>query len=540
MKTNANTQSQDGVNVGLSATPNAAAKDLGAMLSAGNTAAADKTQAPSSGTDTFGNLLSDRMAQDAARRRADAQSTADDAARRAEIARKDATRTDAASNGQDAKPADGNTPAPAITTPAGSTADTASAKPAQPAGTKDLDTAAQQAVADPAAQLAAQIEAARQAAQQAAAAMQQPVAQPAPQANTKADADLATPVTGKSPANDAAAAQAAANLAANGTQGAAEPAATAQVGQAGLPAAKDTQANAGNTPTPPATALPDSGTLAQTMARTRAVADNTPPAARQLGTTSSAQGANADHGLARRSDLSAHSTVTQAATAAVTDASSRASNGGNAGTDNAGTQANAQGSGALFQGVLSRANGDAGMAAAPTFAVGGANAGGAAAASITPQQVHTLPTFGDAAWPQSMASQLAFMQVHRQSAAELQLNPAELGGMHVKLEVDNGAVNASFVCQHQAVAELVQDAMPRLRDAMQQGGMQLAQTSVSTGDFSQQQNASQGASAQNQGSGSGNGSGGRYGSGGSQDTTDTLAVAPRRVSTHEGAIDTFA
>ncbi|WKZ88390.1 flagellar hook-length control protein FliK [Ralstonia pickettii] len=525
--------------MGLSATPNAAAKDLGAMLSAGNTAAADKTQAPSSGTDTFGNLLSDRMAQDAARRRADAQSTADDAARRADIARKDATRTDAASNGQDAKPADGNTPAPAITTPAGSTADTASAKPAQPAGTKDLDTAAQQAVADPAAQLAAQIEAARQAAQQAAAAMQQPVAQPAPQANTKADADLATPVTGKSPANDAAA-QAAANVAANGAQGAVEPAATAQVGQAGLPAAKDTQANAGNTPTPPATALPDSGTLAQTMARTRAVADNTPPAARQLGTTSSAQGANADHGLARRSDLSAHSTVTQAATAAVTDASSRASNGGNAGTDNAGTQANAQGSGALFQGVLSRANGDAGMAAAPTFAVGGANAGGAAAASITPQQVHTLPTFGDAAWPQSMASQLAFMQVHRQSSAELQLNPAELGGMHVKLEVDNGAVNASFVCQHQAVAELVQDAMPRLRDAMQQGGMQLAQTSVSTGDFSQQQNASQGASAQNQGSGSGNGSGGRYGSGGSQDTTDTLAVAPRRVSTHEGAIDTFA
>jgi len=36
LKTNANTQSQDGVNVGLSATPNAAAKDLGAMLSAGN------------------------------------------------------------------------------------------------------------------------------------------------------------------------------------------------------------------------------------------------------------------------------------------------------------------------------------------------------------------------------------------------------------------------------------------------------------------------------------------------------------------------
>jgi len=538
LKTNANTQSQDGVNVGLSATPNAAAKDLGAMLSAGNTAAADKTQASSSGTDTFGNLLSDRLAQDAARRRADAQSTADDASRRADIARKDVARTGAARTDQDAKPADANAPVQAVTTPASTTADTANAKPAQPANAKDLDTAAQQAVVDPAAQLAAQIEAARQAAQQAAAA-QQPIAQPAAQSNPAADTDATTQAAGKSSANDAAA-LAAATAAANSTQGAADPATTAQAGQAGLPAAKDAKANAANTPTPPATALPDSGTLTQTMARTRAVADNTPAAVRQLGSTSSAQGANADRGLPRRTDLNAHSTVAQPATAAVTDAASHASNGGNTGnSDNAGTQANAQGSGMQFQGVPSRANGDAGMAA-PTFAVAGANTTAAAGTSITPQQIHTLPTFGDAAWPQSMASQLAFMQVHRQSSAELQLNPAELGGMHVKLEVDNGAVNASFVCQHQAVAELVQDAMPRLRDAMQQGGMQLAQTSVSTGDFSQQQSASQGSSAQSQGGGSGNGnSGSRYG-GGSQDRTDALAVAPRRVSTHEGAIDTFA
>ncbi|GCB05867.1 hypothetical protein PSUB009319_34980 [Ralstonia sp. SET104] len=542
MKTNANAQSQDGVNVGLSATPNAAAKDLGAMLSAGNTAAADKTQAASSGTDTFGNLLSDRMqldriSQDAARRRADAQSAADDASRRADIARQDAARAAAARNDQDATPADSNTPVQAVTTPASSTVDAANAKPAQPVNAKDLDTAAQQAVVDPAAQLAAQIEAARQAALQTAAA-QQPVAQPAAQLNTNADTNAATQALSKSSATDAAA-LAAANAAANGTQGATDPATAAQAGQAGLPGAKD--ANAANTPTPPATALPDSSALAQTMARTRAVADNTPAAVRQLGSTSSAQGANADHGLPRRTDLNGHSPATQMATAGLADATSHASNGGNTGnTDSAGTQANAQGSGAQFQEVLSRANADAGMAA-PTFAVGGANAGAAAAASITPQQIHTLPTFGDAGWPQSLASQLAFMQVHKQSSAELQLNPAELGGMHVKLEVDNGAVSASFVCQHQAVAELVQDAMPRLRDAMQQGGMQLAQTSVSTGDFSQQQSASQGSSAQNQGSGSGNGgNSSRYGSSDSQDRIDTAALAPRRASSHEGAIDTFA
>lgn len=514
--------------MGLSATPNTATKDLSAMLSAGNTAAADKTQGQSSGTDTFGNLLSDRMTQEAARRRADAQSAADDAtSRRADIARKDAARANAARSNQDTKPADGNTSAQATTTPAASSTDAASTKPAQPTDAKDLDAAAAQAVVDPAAQLAAQIEAARQAAQQAAGVVLPPAVQPV-DSKTDAAVDGAAQASGTSAATDAVAL---ATLNAATTDAAATM-------QPGLPAAKDgkdAKANVANTPTSPATPLPDGGSLAQTLARTRAVADNTPSTVRQLGSTSSAQSASAEHGLVRRAEPNTHSNITQAATAAVADATSHAGNG-----SNTGTQADAQGTGTPFPGIFARANAEANAAAAPTFAVGTTGATGTAAAgSITPAQVHTLPTFGDAAWPHSMASQLAFMQVHRQSSAELQLNPAELGGLHVKLEVDNGAVNASFVCQHQAVAELVQDAMPRLRDAMEQGGMQLAQTSVGTGDFSQQQSASQGSSTQ--GNGSGNGNGSRYG-GGAQDRADasTVVVTPKRVSNHDGAIDTFA
>ncbi len=522
--------------MGLSATPNAvqstAAKDLSGMLSASNTAAADKTQGASSGTDTFGNLLSERMQLD--------RSTQEAANRRADIARKDAARANAARNDRDTEPADANASTQPAT-PTSSTSDVANAKPAQPADVKDakdLDAAAAQAVVDPAAQLAAQIEAARQAAQQAAAAVlpQPPVTPP------NSDTAAAQPA-GKSSATDAAT-LAALSAAAAGTQGAADAATVAQAGQAALQAAKDGKdakaiagaPSAANTQTPAATALPDSASLTQALARTRAVADNTPATVRQLGSTSQAQGASGEHGLPKRAETNTHNAVTQTATAAVADATSQAGNGGNAGT-----HAEAQNAGTQFQGVLARANGDASMAA-PTFAVGNAGAAGAAAGTtITPAQVHTLPTFGDAAWPHSMASQLAFMQVHRQSSAELQLNPAELGGLHVKLDVDNGAVNASFVCQHQAVAELVQDAMPRLRDAMQQGGMQLAQTSVSTGDFSQQQNASQGSSAQGNGGGNGANGGARFGSG-AQGGVDagTVAVTPQRASSHDGAIDTFA
>ena len=74
---------------------------------------------------------------------------------------------------------------------------------------------------------------------------------------------------------------------------------------------------------------------------------------------------------------------------------------------------------------------------------------------------------------------------------------------------------------------------------MHQGGMQLAQTSVSTGDFSQQQGASQGSSAQGNGSGNG-GNGSRFGSGATPERSDTVATVPRRASAHDGAIDTFA
>jgi flagellar hook-length control protein FliK len=522
--------------VGLSATPNAAAKDLGAMLSAGNAPAADKASTVSSGADTFGNLLSDRLTQEAERRRATAQSAADDAGRRADIARKDVARTTAARGDQDAGPVERNPGAQVETTPASSTADVPNAKPA---AAKDVDTAAQQAVVDPAAQLAAQIEAARQAAQQAAAAQVPALPTAAPSASD-AHADAVTQPAGKQATTDAAT-LAALNAAASNTQGAdTDAAAPAAAPQAAAQAPNDAKANAtavSNAPTAPAAALPDGHALAQTLARTRAVGDNTPPGVRQLGSTSQAQNAGPEHGLPRRNDASTHGAAAPTA-ASVADVTNR-TGGNGASADNAGTQADTSGAGAQFEGILTRAHGDA-SAAAPTFAVGGAGAtGAAAAASITPAQAHALPTFGDAAWPHTMASQLAFMQVHRQSSAELQLNPAELGGLHVKLEVDNGAVNASFVCQHQAVAELVQDAMPRLRDAMHQGGMQLAQTSVSTGDFSQQQGASQGSSAQGNGSGNG-GNGSRFGNGGTPKPSDTVAAVPRRVSVHDGAIDTFA
>jgi len=72
---------QDGAIVGLSATPNAAAQDLGAMLSASSAPAA-ASQNTASGGDSFGNILSGRMSQDAASNNTDAANRSTNAAKK--------------------------------------------------------------------------------------------------------------------------------------------------------------------------------------------------------------------------------------------------------------------------------------------------------------------------------------------------------------------------------------------------------------------------------------------------------------------------
>jgi flagellar hook-length control protein FliK len=62
--------------------------------------------------------------------------------------------------------------------------------------------------------------------------------------------------------------------------------------------------------------------------------------------------------------------------------------------------------------------------------------------------------------------------------AELQLNPPDLGPLKVVLNVVNDQVQAQFVSPHQAVRAAVEAAMPHLRTALADNGIQLGQTSV--------------------------------------------------------------
>ncbi|MCC4263177.1 flagellar hook-length control protein FliK [Oceanimonas baumannii] len=81
--------------------------------------------------------------------------------------------------------------------------------------------------------------------------------------------------------------------------------------------------------------------------------------------------------------------------------------------------------------------------------------------------------------------------------ADIRLNPSELGGMRIQLKFEQGEVSMHIQAQHAQARDMLEQAMPRLRDMLSQQGIQLGQGQV--GSFAGQQQGS----AQNGGSGQG-------------------------------------
>jgi hypothetical protein len=68
--------------------------------------------------------------------------------------------------------------------------------------------------------------------------------------------------------------------------------------------------------------------------------------------------------------------------------------------------------------------------------------------------------------------------------ARLQLHPAELGRLQVTVTTDGDQARVMFLAETGAAKDAIEQAMPRLREALQQSGLQLAQSDVGQRDFS--------------------------------------------------------
>ncbi|WP_334011815.1 flagellar hook-length control protein FliK [Burkholderia cepacia] len=160
-----------------------------------------------------------------------------------------------------------------------------------------------------------------------------------------------------------------------------------------------------------------------------------------------------------------------------------------------------------------------------------------AAGAIAAANAHVLaPHVGTPDWTDALGQKVVFLSNAHQQSAELTLNPPDLGPLQVVLRVADNHAHALFVSQHAQVRDAVEAALPKLREAMESGGLGLGSATVSDGGFASQQQNPQSSFAGGQSS--------RRGSGGSSAVdapVDAAQSAPVASSvSRAGLVDTFA
>jgi flagellar hook-length control protein FliK len=91
------------------------------------------------------------------------------------------------------------------------------------------------------------------------------------------------------------------------------------------------------------------------------------------------------------------------------------------------------------------------------------------------------PHVGTPGWDQALGQKVVWMVAGAQQSASLSLNPPDLGPLQIVLNVNNGQADASFFAAQPEVRQALEAALPRLRDMMNDAGVQLGQASVSAG-----------------------------------------------------------
>jgi len=95
-------------------------------------------------------------------------------------------------------------------------------------------------------------------------------------------------------------------------------------------------------------------------------------------------------------------------------------------------------------------------------------------------------------WRDEMASRVSWLVKNDQSSAQLRINPAHLGPMEISIKISQDQASVSFVSQHIQVREAVEQAVPRLREMLEQQGLNLTDVDISSG-YSQAGQADSGA-----------------------------------------------
>ncbi|MBB3101834.1 flagellar hook-length control protein FliK [Azomonas macrocytogenes] len=103
-------------------------------------------------------------------------------------------------------------------------------------------------------------------------------------------------------------------------------------------------------------------------------------------------------------------------------------------------------------------------------------------------------------WSEGAVERVMWMSSQNLKSADIQLDPAELGRMEVRIELDKDQVQVTFASPHAGVREVVEGQAQRLRDMFNQQGMQLLDVNVSDQSLARGWQGEQGSERQQGGS----------------------------------------
>lgn len=112
--------------------------------------------------------------------------------------------------------------------------------------------------------------------------------------------------------------------------------------------------------------------------------------------------------------------------------------------------------------------------------------------------------FGQQGWSDSLGRQLLVMSSQGLTSAQIRLDPPELGSLTVKIQMSaDQQASVSFVSQHAAVREALEQQLNRLQDLFRDQGLNLQDVSVSDQSPQQQEGQDQGQQRRGRNTGSG-------------------------------------
>jgi flagellar hook-length control protein FliK len=161
----------------------------------------------------------------------------------------------------------------------------------------------------------------------------------------------------------------------------------------------------------------------------------------------------------------------------------------------------------------------------------------ASATTSTPSTPMLNSQLGSDEWQQALSQQIVMFSRNGQQNAELRLHPEDLGAIQISLKLDNDQAQINLVSSHSHVRSALEAAIPQLRSALAESGINLGESQVSSDSSAQGQQFQQQQEARR------DGQHGRFSLTQDSDTDITPIAVPAALQARvngNSAVDTFA